>query len=286
MKRSILIVLVVLLLSGLTASVLALVAPPESVGDSQAMITAELLEMGVLDAEPWESEFVQNSYREAGLDVLFYYSESTGMRYTFDAQSGELISFVKLRDSAPSSLKADMQTNSEQKPWTDDQRRTAALAYMEKDLADSIIGELCIYHENSGGSGDSNYTVLEYYNGIPTGTNAFIVVDEYGQIVMYSSGVGSVFTRNGDGSVVMMEDEPLIDEGAAMQTAVAAVQADAQDRSLDGVAQVRKCGLLAAGGTLYYDLELLLDREDAYDYSYKVSVNAHTGEILRLLKSA
>lgn len=254
--------------------------------NAQDKIDQALYEHQAMDAVRMEHNFLAESFRQTGTDVVLYYSESTATRFTFRADNGELLTFVTL--GTPSNETGDAGIQSEQQSkvtLTEQQLDEVALSHAARELGDAVFGQLQITDRNDQDN-CIYYGISDYYNGIPTGTNVYLGVDLFGTLKICAPQVGTIFTRQEDGSVIMSSQAEMISQDDAETTALSAANEQAKGKEYENTLEVVSCELCGAGGTLYYEVMI-----EGYSYGYRaktyiVKVNAVTGQVNSVLGSA
>ena len=213
------------------------------------------------------------AYNPGEIDFLIYRSKSTGNDYTFRASTGVLASITK-SDTAENP--ASVSTYSI--PVSDEKRKEIILDYVSTVFSASQIGQFEFVHEHFDNI-DYHYNVKEFYDGIETGTSAYILCTPSGEVTHCMVRYGTIFTKHKDGSVTLNNNDPLIGEETAIANARDFVSEHALERGYILQSETADCSIKANENIQYYDVRLTTKNADDYVVTYEVWVDVHTGEI-------
>lgn len=238
----------------------------------QDRINATLSALGVTDATFAEQVHDPDSHRDGS---LLYLSDATKMGYFFDPDTGAPVSILRyeLLDS-PYREKDPIASAPLRLP--DDDRDGALLRYAEALIGESLIGQLWV-HVNQDQGQLHNYTVIESYDGIETGTTVGFTCREDGSVSTVRVEIGSIFAPGPFGTWVIAAGEELIGEEAAIEAARAGLQA--LDTEISSISDEAVCELDAAQDALIYVVTIDFIDEDGRTRNYLATINAHTGEL-------
>ena len=240
----------------------------------QDRINATLSALGVTDAEFAEQVHAPESHRDG---CLLYLSDITKMGYFFDPDTGTPVSILRF-DLLDSPYRKNDPIASTPMMLPAENREEALLRYATDLIGEDLIGQLQARVNQDQGL-LHNYTVIESYDGIETGTSVFFTCDPSGQITMCNITIGQVFQRSDDGTQVIANGETLIGEEAAVEIARAGLQAMEIDTKT--ISDDATCELTAAEDLLIYTVRISFTDGSDNVREYLAGVNAHTGELWR-----
>lgn len=216
-----------------------------------------------------ESEVGNNAFRQ-------YFLGST--EYLFDAASGRLESVVYDEEGFNAATLHNRSTT----VFTDELRRQLALDYVSVILGSDQIGELKITEEYFTNL-DYSYTIVEYYNGVETGTNALVFVYPEGAVNCCIMTYGTVFQKTADDRIVFTRGDDFIPEEDAIQTALAFVEPLAQEQNYRVNADAIQSRMSANENDLFYcvEIETLPNKEgETFIIDHTVWVDVYSGEVI------
>lgn len=235
------------------------------------IITSTLERIGVEDAVNmgiFSQEDVENS------NYILYSSNSTGFFYRFDPITGQLKSIRKNPDVQIAAIDSTPQSDT----LTDDERRSSVLSHVSNCMQNMLIGELEISRENFSNTNYS-YLILEYYDGVETGSSAFVSCTPEGIITVSSFKYGTVFCRKADGTIALSKDTPFINEETAIANALDFIEDHASERGCTVQSETAACALKASEDLQYFEVSVDTYEDDGYVVTYDVWVDVHSGEI-------
>ena len=210
---------------------------------------------------------------EEECDYLIYYSNSTGCEYQFRTPSGKLASITNI-----DVIESDSSAVLFSAPLTDLQRQEAVLDYVSYVFTGSMIGQLEIESERASGN-DFLYHITEYYDGMETGTSAFVICSPNADVSVCVVRYGSIFVRNEDGSISLANDTPFISEETAIANALDFVEDHATERGCTVQPETATSTLKADEDLQYFEVSVDTYEDDGYVVTYDVWVDVHSGEI-------
>jgi len=240
----------------------------------QDRINATLSALGVTDAEFAEQVHAPESHRDG---CLLYLSDITKMGYFFDPDTGTPVSILRF-DLLDSPYRENDPIASTPMMLPAENREEALLRYATDLIGEDLIGQLQVRVNQDQGL-LHNYTVIESYDGIETGTAVGFTGREDGSVSMVRVEIGSIFEPGPFGTWVIAAGEELIGEEAAVEIARAGLQAMEIDTKT--ISDDATCELTAAEDLLIYTVRISFTDGSDNVREYLAGVNAHTGELWR-----
>lgn len=240
----------------------------------QDRINATLSALGVTDAEFAEQVHAPESHRDG---CLLYLSDITKMGYFFDPDTGTPVSILRF-DLLDSHYRENDPIASTPMMLPAENREEALLRYATDLIGEDLIGQLQVRVNQDQGL-LHNYTVIESYDGIETGTAVGFTGREDGSVSTVRVEIGSIFEPGPFGTWVIAAGEELIGEEAAVEIARAGLQAMEIDTKT--ISDDATCELTAAEDLLIYTVRISFTDGSDNVREYLAGVNAHTGELWR-----
>lgn len=240
----------------------------------QDRINATLSALGVTDAEFAEQVHAPESHRDG---CLLYLSDITKMGYFFDPDTGTPVSILRF-DLLDSPYRENDPIASTPMMLPAENREEALLRYATDLIGEDLIGQLQVRVNQDQGL-LHNYTVIESYDGIETGTAVGFTGREDGSVSTVRVEIGSIFEPGPFGTWVIAAGEELIGEEAAVEIARAGLQAMEIDTKT--ISDDATCELTAAEDLLIYTVRISFTDGSDNVREYLAGVNAHTGELWR-----
>ena len=240
----------------------------------QDRISATLSALGVTDAEFAEQVHAPESHRDG---CLLYLSDITKMGYFFDPDTGTPVSILRF-DLLDSPYRENDPIASTPMMLPAENREEALLRYATDLIGEDLIGQLQVRVNQDQGL-LHNYTVIESYDGIETGTAVGFTSREDGSVSTVRVEIGSIFEPGPFGTWVIAAGEELIGEEAAVEIARAGLQAMEIDTKT--ISDDATCELTAAEDLLIYTVRISFTDGSDNVREYLAGVNAHTGELWR-----
>ena len=240
----------------------------------QDRINATLSALGVTDAEFAEQVHAPESHRDG---CLLYLSDITKLGYFFDPDTGTPVSILRF-DLLDSPYRENDPIASTPMMLPAENREEALLRYATDLIGEDLIGQLQVRVNQDQGL-LHNYTVIESYDGIETGTAVGFTGREDGSVSTVRVEIGSIFEPGPLGTWVIAAGEELIGEEAAVEIARAGLQAMEIDTKT--ISDDATCELTAAEDLLIYTVRISFTDGSDNVREYLAGVNAHTGELWR-----
>lgn len=240
----------------------------------QDRINATLSALGVTDAEFAEQVHAPESHRDG---CLLYLSDITKMGYFFDPDTGTPVSILRF-DLLDSPYRENDPIASTPMMLPAENREEALLRYATDLIGEDLIGQLQVRVNQDQGL-LHNYTVIESYDGIETGTAVGFTGREDGSVSTVRVEIGSIFEPGPFGTWVIAAGEELIGEETAIEAARAGLQAMEIDTKT--ISDDATCELTAAEDLLIYTVRISFTDGSDNVREYLAGVNAHTGELWR-----
>lgn len=164
-------------------------------------------------------------------------------------------------------------------PAGTEERHETLLEYAAACITPNQIGELVLEIEQDQGVLHS-YSVVEYYEGVPTGTRVSINCSA-DQLRSTQVVIGSRPQRNADRADTLTQKSQQITENAAVENAISWVKNESATKPKNICTDEITCELFASGEALYYFVQVPFDEGVGYVRSYCVQIDAYTGEVLQ-----
>lgn len=256
-----------------------------SAPENEAVIEAELQELGVSDAV-----YLERYYSDVDdINYDLYQSASTGYTYYFNIATGELDEILNLDYLHP---ETEWGAKVEASPAIGaEERHKLALDTAETYLGDSKIGEFSVESEDFC---NVYYTleIVERLDGEKTGTKAFVTCMPDGSIMGCQMFRASMPQANGPANVPATDAQKLIGEEAALEIAREAVEQELeQENGVNGALDFDsgRCELDAFKDNRYYLVQYTVpdywptsspEEDDSRDYFVRIA--AYTGDVLEV----
>lgn len=205
--------------------------------------------------------------------ILVYHSDSTGYDYCFRESTGILTAITNIGNDE---LESSATVYS--RPLSDEKRLEIVMDFVYGVYQDTIIGQLEVTEVHDAGYA-YYYSIEEYYNGMETGTEAFVSCYDNGKISVCNVTFGSIFKRNMDGSISLLDESPFIGEEAAIDIALDEVESHAAQRGCTLLPETAVTTIRASENLQYYEVSVDTQQADGYVVGYIVCVDVHSGEI-------
>ncbi len=237
-------------------------------------ITSTLTALGVTDAELTASDKVPALGDEG---CILYTSNTTQMGYYFDPDTGilkDIFDYSMLggpyhEEASTSPALMPMQVSLSN-------RDEELFEYAKACIGEDLIGSLQLRIDQDRGL-LHQYTVIEYYEGIKTGTSLVFTTSPDGRIQMCNITIGSIFERAKDGTWSIAAGDNLIGEAAAIEIARSGLEA--LDMEIKTISDQASCELNAAEDRLIYVVRIPFTDGTDWQQQYLAYINAHTGEL-------
>lgn len=207
------------------------------------------------------------------IEYFHYQSESTGMSLYFDQSDGRL----RLAQA-----EGDYGAESDRALLTDEEHRLWILEQAEIYISTALIGELRVETQSGSVGKPRDYELVEYYDGIPTGTKVFVHCTKNGEIFYVIPVYGSLFEKTAFGGYVLKRGDSLIGETEAIQIAEAEIAVLALETAYTRTDDPVDIVLSASGEKLFFRITLETIHENGWARAYVVDVDAYDGSILEV----